>query len=207
MGNEPVKNFLQSQRNQDLLNDYENNMQNIYDIFVNSYMQNVKETAQLTDLFYELEVDPLSYLEIIPKGYLAGNTKVERVVIPEGIKNISDFAFADMRLKEVIIPSSVEQIGIYAFVNDGNLKEVVIPEGVKQIEGQAFANCVNLEKLFLPHSLLAFNITAFTNCEKLKEIAYNGTMKEWGNIIVMGQWYNKMEFVIKCLDGEIKYEN
>lgn len=76
-------------------------------------------------------------LTVIPMGCFSMNIRLERVEIPEGIREIQQTAFAGARLTELHIPSTVERIGRKAF-HLHHLEELTIPGNVKVIEESAF---------------------------------------------------------------------
>jgi flagellar biosynthesis GTPase FlhF len=71
-------------------------------------------------------------------------------------------------LEKIILPESVKEIDDFTFEGCSNLTEVVAPS-VKQVGNYAFSNCKKLEKFdfsFLTH----IGVNAFENCYRLKEI-------------------------------------
>ena len=75
----------------------------------------------------------------VEKLYLNG-TLVTDLVIPEGVTEIGDYAFAGFTgLSTVTLPDSVTSIGSYAFKECSDLTSVVIPESVTEIGDYAFA--------------------------------------------------------------------
>lgn len=63
----------------------------------------------------------------------------EHVVVPVGVKRISDNAFEGCEtIKKVELPGGVEEIGGYAFHNCKNLEEIVIPVSLLKIGSWAF---------------------------------------------------------------------
>lgn len=74
------------------------------------------------------------------------NTDLTGYKMPEGIKEIGDFAFARSGLTSVTIPEGVTTIGYGAFYHCDNLEDVVIPASVTEIEPAAFAETAWLEK-------------------------------------------------------------
>ncbi len=77
---------------------------------------------------------------LIENGYLydyTGNS--ENVVIPSGVKVISDGAFFDNKtIKSVVIPEGVTEIGWNAFLACTNLTSVTFPDSVETIVTGAF---------------------------------------------------------------------
>lgn len=56
------------------------------------------------------------------------------IVIPDGIREISDYAaYECSEIKSVIIPNSVKKIGEYAFCSCKNLEYISIPDSVESI--------------------------------------------------------------------------
>ena len=67
------------------------------------------------------------------------NTKLEKIVIPEGIETIGQGAFAECEnLTSVTLPSTIRSIGDWAFQGCTNLTEVIIPESVTSIRFGGF---------------------------------------------------------------------
>ena len=65
--------------------------------------------------------------------------------IPEDIKTISGFAFAESRIETIDIPNGVETISGYAFQNCSMLTSVTIPESVTSIGNYTFYGCSRLK--------------------------------------------------------------
>lgn len=62
------------------------------------------------------------------------NKDINEVVLPGGIKEIGDFAFARSSINKITIPDGVEKIGYASFLNCSNLTDLAIPSSVKTIE-------------------------------------------------------------------------
>ncbi len=67
-------------------------------------------------------------------------------VVPEGIKSITEYAFAYRDMDTVTLPKSLESIDTSAFAYT-TLKEVVIPKNVKTVSDGAFRECELIEKV------------------------------------------------------------
>ena len=86
----------------------------------------------------------MSYVSSSCELYFGG-TKVEELVIPDGVTSIPDYAFSNLTgITSVTIPDSVTSIGEYAFYNCSSLQSVTIGNGVKSIGGSAFEYCSSL---------------------------------------------------------------
>lgn len=88
--------------------------------------------------------------ENITTGLTADGTKVTKqafyrnealtsYLIPEGVTEIGDFAFARSSLKAITIPEGVKKIGYAAFYHCDDLTAVTIPNTVTEIGDNAFA--------------------------------------------------------------------
>lgn len=65
----------------------------------------------LTRLLYNINIDPLDYMDRVPDSFL-DSVKVEfDLILPENITAISDFAFAGSWIKSITIPTSCEYFG------------------------------------------------------------------------------------------------
>ena len=79
------------------------------------------------------------------------NELVTEVVIPDGVTNISEWAFYNCDdITNITISNGVTNIGQYAFSGCNNLKSIFIPNSVTSIGFSAFEKCSNLESITLP---------------------------------------------------------
>lgn len=122
-------------------------------------------------------------------------SSVKTVDIPEGVRSIGAWAFADCtelkeisftgnkltyiqqnafqnctRLKTIALPESVKIIDNGAFEGCKNLASVILPEGLKDINEEAFKGCTSLKTVVLPESVKAVYINAFQDCTELEEV-------------------------------------
>ena len=114
------------------------------------------------------------------------NTRVEKLVFPEGITEIGynpdeleygHEVFAGMdHLKEVVFPDTLKRIGNNAFADCPKLKKVVLPDGIEEIDFAAFSGS-GLTEINLPDSLVNLRGNAFWGTpfeEQLEKQAVNG---------------------------------
>ena len=95
-----------------------------------------------------------------------GNQSVEKIILPETVKQIDRYAFANCpNLKEVIAPG-VEVCGMYAFYDSENLINVEMPNVTVANTG-IFKNCHSLETAKLG-TLTEIDNHAFYGCKNLK---------------------------------------
>ncbi len=68
------------------------------------------------------------------------STALGDVVLPQGIQEIGEFAFARSSATSAVLPEGVEYIGYGAFYHCDDLQEVVLPETVRCVEPKAFSH-------------------------------------------------------------------
>ena len=96
--------------------------------------------------------------------------QVDRIILPDNIKNIGNFVFSECNMTEIDIPNSVLRIGASSFEICRNLKTVHMGNSVISIENLAFDGCQNLKNINLSTSLIQIGSYAFVDCESLEEI-------------------------------------
>lgn len=102
-------------------------------------------------------------------------------MVPEGIKEIADGAFANCKsIKEIIISDSVKRIGVGAFYNCKALESIKMPNSIEQIGEDAFGGCTSLSSISLPNNIWFIGKRAFERCEMLKEIQIPYSVKRIG---------------------------
>ena len=100
-----------------------------------------------------------------------GNEKLERVVLPDYVKSISNNMFEECTsLKYVYIPGSVTSIGELAFHRCYDLETVVLNEGLKTTGWGVFAQCYSLSSITLPESMVTIGAQLFDTCTSLTHV-------------------------------------
>ena len=147
-----------------------------------------------------------SGVKSIGEAMFAGCTSLEEVVMPGGLTTLGHAAFKGCSsLRDVVIPESLTEIGDTAFHGCAALKSVTIPDGIRRIGRFAFEDCKSLASVTLPSGLEGIGGEAFCRCGNLKEIAYGGTMAQWGNVGKGLNWRYKThpDAVVHCTDGDV----
>lgn len=106
------------------------------------------------------EIDGIAYT-MNGKKLVACSMGKEHVIIPDGVKTIGKYAFANCHVKSVIIPDSVTEISESAFSSCSNLETVIFGKNVESIGDKAFGACVNLKSVTLPESIRSIGNYAF----------------------------------------------
>lgn len=109
-----------------------------------------------------------------PQAVSVQKDAVTRLVIDEGITQISTAAFVDFpALETVEFPSTLKQVGESAFSGCTSLGEIKLPDGVESIERLAFYGCSNLTVAgkILPDTISLIDDQAFDGCSRLDLVA------------------------------------
>ena len=91
----------------------------------------------------------------IPKGIediggflFDGCNHLKKIDLPEGLKNIWQYAFVRTAIEEIILPDTLSTIPPFSFKDCKKLKTVVCGKGLKKIHGLAFQGCESLQTVF-----------------------------------------------------------
>jgi len=129
----------------------------------------------------------------------------QKVIIDEGVTNVSESAFMASHITELELPSTIETIDYMAFFMCEKLGNVTLPRGLKTIGMSAFMFCTSLTSITLPDSVTSIgefafrdcsNLTlitipdsvttieadAFYGCNNLTDVIYGGSESDWANI-------------------------
>lgn len=98
------------------------------------------------------------------------NSKIESLIIPEGVTYIGSYAFSNCSdLTEITIPDSVTTIESFVFQSCSNLTEIKLPDSISIIGQYVFRYCSNLQKVEM-RGVKTINDYDFYNCSKLKTL-------------------------------------
>lgn len=158
-----VKDFLE--KHKDLLESED---------FVNLYDRARRLTKwfpkTLTETLLKAKIDPLAYMDIIPKNYLFEDETLNDFEIPAHIRSIENYAFGHCsNLKRVLFSEELTDIKNGAFCSTG-LIEVDLPDSVQILRSNAFYDCIYLKEINLPTNLTELESGVLENCISLMKI-------------------------------------
>ena len=111
---------------------------------------NIKQMKNLTCL--DLSE---AYFDAIPDRAFEGLNSLSRVMLPQGVKTIGQFAFYNTQVDKI-----------------------TLPESLTSIRNAAFANCVWLKQIEIPHSVTSIGYCAFQGCTTLHTLSFSDGMTE-----------------------------
>ena len=121
-------------------------------------------------------------------------SSLSSITIPNCVTSIGDYAFYGCSsLSSITIPDSVTSIGDYAFYECSSLSSITIPNRVTSIGNRAFYGCIGLENITIPDSVTSIGYSAFYNCVSLKSV-YITDIAKWCNIAFSDSESNPLYF-------------
>lgn len=118
---------------------------------------------------------------VIP-AFLFRNCRLEEIMLPERLERIEQGAFEYSDLKRVVIPETVRYIGDYAFNGCWSLESVSLPPVLEYLGLWAFTDSDMLKTMEFGVVNRAAN-KAICRCTALREIIFKGRMG-WHDILV-----------------------
>ncbi len=154
------------------------------ELFIGQYQYSVHSdgTAEITGfegvsmtLKIPSEIDGYKVTKIGNSAFSRA-TNAYRVIIPEGVTDIEDFAFdGAYSIESVILPNSLESIGAYAF-RTCPIKSITIPDNVKSIGYFAFGAFKTLTNVKLGKGIEKLGVNAFYKTDELVISGYIDTI-------------------------------
>lgn len=121
-----------------------------------------------------VKIDGTSYnVTSIDKSAFASNTVIEKVIIPNNVKQIGDQSFARCTSLRYVSFGGAEKIDNFAFDRCSALVNVELPETLNYIGYGAFRNCSSMTDIFLPSNVTKLNGYTFSGDTKLRNVYAN----------------------------------
>ena len=119
---------------------------------------------------------PSGVTKIAPHAFL--NRNLNKIVIPEGVTEIGDWAFAACAfISDVNFPDSLETIGKVAF-RGTKLESAKFGSNLKNIGDSAFHQCTNLTSVEFSEGIEKIGENSFSYCTQVENIALPESIKE-----------------------------
>ena len=102
-----------------------------------------------------------TFYEVTMDANGKGKGVMSKIVVDEGVTEISAYAYSQLPIVEIEFPQSLIKIGNSAMEMCGGITELIFPDSVTFIGGRACYACGKLKKITLPRSLTTMGGTAF----------------------------------------------
>lgn len=100
-----------------------------------------------------------------------GCTSLTDAILPNGVKNIGDYAFTDSMIRRAVIPATVLSVGKGAFQGCTELEQITLWDGIVRIGSSAFSSCTSLKQAAIPDSVTELGSSAFKKCSSLQTVS------------------------------------
>ena len=118
----------------------------------------------------------------IGEWFVANNTKVKSVSIPDTVTIISKGAFYNCtEIKTVTMGNNVTEIGLSAFEKCIQLESINLSSKLETIGDEAFYDCRRLKTLDIPATVTSIGEEAFTNCRSLQSLVIPNGVQTLGS--------------------------
>ncbi|MBQ7625202.1 MAG: leucine-rich repeat protein, partial [Clostridia bacterium] len=154
-------------------------------LLANTHHSTTKDKKKLIDaLRRDLPAVAMDRLTIKEENLEHCEDNGTEIVVPEGVRVISDSAFKSRKaLHRISLPQSLEIIGIESFRGCNNLEEMTIPENTIRVGESAFRDCISMKRLEVKNSCIKIGERAFENCAILSDIVLpDGLTELYGGV-------------------------
>ena len=128
-------------------------------------VENVKILAT-----YDFEGNVKYEEDVFPENAFMGCKSIKQIKMPNDIKGVGSWAFAESSIEEIYIPKSVKEIGYQAFFYCKQLVKVIIDGEITTTPRSLFSQCSALKEVVLPQTLEVLNYETFYKCTSLENV-------------------------------------
>ena len=116
-----------------------------------------------------------------------GCKQLKEIVLPEGLEEISSYAFNKCYgLETIKIPESVKSISVGAYSYCTNLSLIEIPRNTTKIEAGAFQYCNSITSVIIPNDVTIIENCLFSDCTNLTSITIPNGVTNIGDFAFSG---------------------
>ncbi len=129
------------------------------------------------------------------------------------VEYIGNYAFwADASLNNhtvISLPNTLKHVGEYAFANS-LITELIIPANVETISDRAFYNSKNLANLVIKSKGTKIGDWQFYNCSSLQNVYFDGTTEDWATFKFVSEYstplYSAQNLYVLDSNGTVSYK-
>lgn len=109
------------------------------------------------------------------------NSKINgKIDLPNSVKSIGAYAFANTVCSEFILPNSVTEIGEGAFESCYKFQKLKLPRYLKKIGNRAFKDCPLSGGLDIAYDVTEIGDYAFSGCKSLTKLSLTSSLQKIG---------------------------
>ena len=109
------------------------------------------------------------------------NYSVKKIILPEGLKYIEDYALSNFKsVKSITLPSTLVRIDFGGMSGMDSLKSITLPKSLTKVGEKAFDGCKSLSKVVFKGRVTSIESNAFAYCTSLKKITLPDSLKKLG---------------------------
>ena len=109
------------------------------------------------------EIDGYTVTVIGREAFISNRT-IKKVILPDTINTIKDYAFCDSSIEKINLPNSITSIGEFAFLG-AKFTYINLPSSLTTISTGTFNFCYDLAYIRIPHTITSIHRT-FLGCDK-----------------------------------------
>ena len=100
---------------------------------------------------------------VVEIGYAAfcDTKNLKKISLPKSLRNLAGMAFVRSAIERIVIPKGIKELSNGVFAGCAMLKQVDLPDGLEIIGDEAFSSTQKLLALFIPKSVKTISENAF----------------------------------------------
>ena len=106
---------------------------------------------------------------------------IQHVIVEEGVTQLGNYFFYNVRAKDFSLPSTLVSIGNYSLSQINSATQIELPQGLVSIGDHAFYFSVALKNVNIPSSVTRIGMSAFENCTSLESVNIPSSVAEIGS--------------------------
>ncbi|HIY33814.1 MAG TPA: leucine-rich repeat protein [Candidatus Eubacterium faecigallinarum] len=106
---------------------------------------------------------------------------IQHVIVEEGVTQLGNYFFYNVRAKDFSLPSTLVSIGNYSLSQINSATQIELPQGLVSIGDHAFYFSVALKNVNIPSSVTKIGMSAFENCTSLESVNIPASVAEIGS--------------------------
>ena len=128
-------------------------------------------------------IDEVHRIDMSTQTYLAYLGSDVIITIPDIVKHLGNYVFAESDIQQIVLPSSLQTIGDSVFHSCSELTNITIPASVTSIGNSAFWGCSKLQTVTFAEGsqLQTIGSNAFRRCSALTSITIPASVTSIGN--------------------------